>query len=68
MVDIIKHPNEVDGKSTAVQAATLAPGHVTIYTYPTIPEYDTDKVSDTLAAYLLWSFYAVNAFMFLSIK
>ncbi|XP_057204313.1 tRNA-uridine aminocarboxypropyltransferase 1 [Triplophysa rosa] len=40
-VDIIKHPNETDGKSTAMQARLLAPQDVTIYTYPCIPELDT---------------------------
>lgn len=39
-IDIIKHPNETDGKSTAVQARLLAPQDVTIYTYPCIPELD----------------------------
>ncbi|WAR05648.1 DTWD1-like protein [Mya arenaria] len=43
-VDIIKHPSEVDGKSTAVHAGVLAPDDVTIYTYPCIPDYDKDKV------------------------
>ncbi|NXI59734.1 DTWD1 protein, partial [Chloroceryle aenea] len=37
--DIIKHPNETDGKSTAVHAKLLAPDDVTIYKYPCIPEY-----------------------------
>uniref|UniRef100_A0A8C2JB81 tRNA-uridine aminocarboxypropyltransferase 1 n=1 Tax=Cyprinus carpio TaxID=7962 RepID=A0A8C2JB81_CYPCA len=39
-IDIIKHPHETDGKSTAVQAKLLAPQDVTIYTYPCIPELD----------------------------
>ncbi|KAI8794394.1 DTW domain-containing protein 1 isoform X2 [Biomphalaria glabrata] len=43
-VDIIKHPSEIDGKSTAPHAAILAPLDVTIYTYPCIPDYDPDKV------------------------
>ncbi|XP_018539081.1 tRNA-uridine aminocarboxypropyltransferase 1 [Lates calcarifer] len=43
-IDIIKHPNETDGKSTAIHAKILAPSDVTIYTYPCIPEYDKDKV------------------------
>ncbi|XP_019628506.1 PREDICTED: DTW domain-containing protein 1-like isoform X3 [Branchiostoma belcheri] len=44
-VDIIKHPKEVDGKSTAAHAAILAPDDVTIYTYPIIPEFsDPSKV------------------------
>uniref|UniRef100_A0A3P8RLH5 tRNA-uridine aminocarboxypropyltransferase 1 n=1 Tax=Amphiprion percula TaxID=161767 RepID=A0A3P8RLH5_AMPPE len=43
-IDIIKHPNETDGKSTAIHAKILAPGDVTIYTYPCIPEYEKDKV------------------------
>ncbi|XP_033842496.1 tRNA-uridine aminocarboxypropyltransferase 1 [Periophthalmus magnuspinnatus] len=43
-IDIIKHPNETDGKSTAIHAKILAPDDVNIYTYPCIPEYDQDKV------------------------
>ncbi|XP_053784803.1 tRNA-uridine aminocarboxypropyltransferase 1 isoform X2 [Desmodus rotundus] len=39
-IDIIKHPNETDGKSTAIHAKLLAPDYVTIYTYPCIPEYE----------------------------
>ena len=44
-IDVIKHPNELDGKSTAVHAAILAPEDVKIYTYPVIPDYpDPNKV------------------------
>uniref|UniRef100_UPI003AAF9C26 tRNA-uridine aminocarboxypropyltransferase 1 n=1 Tax=Centroberyx gerrardi TaxID=166262 RepID=UPI003AAF9C26 len=43
-IDIIKHPNETDGKSTAIHAKILAPSDVTIYTYPCIPEYERDNV------------------------
>lgn len=43
-IDIIKHPNETDGKSTAIHAKILAPDDVNIYTYPCIPDFDTDKV------------------------
>uniref|UniRef100_A0A8C2YSU9 tRNA-uridine aminocarboxypropyltransferase 1 n=1 Tax=Chinchilla lanigera TaxID=34839 RepID=A0A8C2YSU9_CHILA len=39
-IDIIKHPNETDGKSTAIHAKLLAPEFVNIYTYPCIPEYE----------------------------
>ncbi|XP_040269957.1 tRNA-uridine aminocarboxypropyltransferase 1 isoform X1 [Bufo bufo] len=39
-IDIIKHPNETDGKSTAAHAKLLAHEDVTIYTYPSIPDYD----------------------------
>ncbi|XP_040824971.1 tRNA-uridine aminocarboxypropyltransferase 1 isoform X2 [Ochotona curzoniae] len=39
-IDIIKHPNETDGKSTAIHAKLLAPDFVNIYTYPCIPEYE----------------------------
>ncbi|XP_067104699.1 tRNA-uridine aminocarboxypropyltransferase 1 isoform X1 [Osmerus mordax] len=42
-IDIIKHPSEVDGKSTAVHAKILAPDDVTIYTYPCIPEFEGEK-------------------------
>ncbi|XP_039295852.1 tRNA-uridine aminocarboxypropyltransferase 1 [Nilaparvata lugens] len=38
-IDIIKHPKEIDGKSTAVHGAVLAPDHITIYTYPCMPDY-----------------------------
>ncbi|KAH3825884.1 tRNA-uridine aminocarboxypropyltransferase 1-like [Dreissena polymorpha] len=43
-VDILKHPSEVDGKSTAVHAGIVAPEDVCIYTYPCIPDYEKDKV------------------------
>ncbi|XP_045208209.2 tRNA-uridine aminocarboxypropyltransferase 1-like [Mercenaria mercenaria] len=43
-IDVIKHPSEVDGKSTAVHAAVIAPDDVTVYTYPCIPDYDKNKV------------------------
>ncbi|XP_061172718.1 tRNA-uridine aminocarboxypropyltransferase 1-like [Saccostrea echinata] len=44
-IDIIKHPNECDGKSTSAHAAVLAPDDVHVYTYPCIPEYpDQSKV------------------------
>ncbi|TRY90195.1 hypothetical protein DNTS_033372 [Danionella cerebrum] len=39
-IEIIKHPNETDGKSTAVHAKLLCPGDVTIHTYPCIPELE----------------------------
>ncbi|XP_030622527.1 tRNA-uridine aminocarboxypropyltransferase 1 [Chanos chanos] len=39
-IDIIKHPNETDGKSTAVHAKLIAPDDVSIYTYPCIPELE----------------------------
>ncbi|XP_063782102.1 tRNA-uridine aminocarboxypropyltransferase 1 isoform X3 [Pseudophryne corroboree] len=42
-IEIIKHPNETDGKSTAVHAKILANEDVTIYTYPCIPDYDKHK-------------------------
>ncbi|XP_069835550.1 tRNA-uridine aminocarboxypropyltransferase 1-like [Dendropsophus ebraccatus] len=39
-IDIIKHPNETDGKSTTAHAKLLAHEDVTMYTYPSIPDYD----------------------------
>lgn len=42
-IDIIKHANEIDGKSTAAHAAVIAPDDVTIYTYPCIPDYTSEK-------------------------
>lgn len=42
-VDIIKHPSECDGKSTAVHARVICPEDVTILTYPCIPDYNTEK-------------------------
>nr|XP_023014124.1 DTW domain-containing protein 1 [Leptinotarsa decemlineata] len=43
-IDIIKHKNEIDGKSTAGHAAILAPEDVSIYTYPNIPDYRNENV------------------------
>ncbi|XP_055948219.1 tRNA-uridine aminocarboxypropyltransferase 1-like isoform X2 [Argiope bruennichi] len=43
-IDIIKHPKEVDGKSTSAHAAVLAPDDVKIYNYPDFPSYDNEKV------------------------
>lgn len=40
-IDIIKHPREIAGKSTAVHAAVLCPEDVTIYTHPALPDYST---------------------------
>lgn len=42
-IDIIKHKKEIDGKSTAVHAAILAPGQVNIYTYPDMPDYSHEE-------------------------
>lgn len=42
-VDIIKHPSECDGKSTAVHARVICPEDVTILTYPCIPDYNPEK-------------------------
>ncbi|XP_048188768.1 tRNA-uridine aminocarboxypropyltransferase 1 [Perognathus longimembris pacificus] len=44
-IDIIKHPNETDGKSTAIHAKLLAPEFVNIYPYPCIPEYEDHQVA-----------------------
>ena len=41
-MEVVKHHAEVDGKSTAVHAAIIAPSSVKIHTYPDIPEYDPD--------------------------
>lgn len=44
-IDIIKHQNECDGKSTSAHAAVLAPDDVRVFTYPCIPDYpDPSKV------------------------
>ena len=38
-IDIIKHPREVDGKSTAAHAKLISPSDVRIFTCPDIPDY-----------------------------
>ncbi|CAL1280320.1 unnamed protein product [Larinioides sclopetarius] len=43
-IDIIKHPKEVDGKSTSAHAAVLAPDDVKIYNYPDFPSYENERV------------------------
>ncbi|XP_055315584.1 tRNA-uridine aminocarboxypropyltransferase 1 [Sitodiplosis mosellana] len=47
-IDIIKHKQEIDGKSTAIHAAILAPDNVNIYTYPDIPEYNSNAQDGTI--------------------
>ncbi|KAL2088907.1 hypothetical protein ACEWY4_015806 [Coilia grayii] len=47
-IDVIKHPNETDGKSTAVHAKLIAPDDVNVYTYPCIPELDGDSYKTIL--------------------
>lgn len=42
-MDIIKHKHEIDGKSTAIHGAILAPDDVKIYTYPDIPDYNNEE-------------------------
>jgi len=42
-IDIVKHPGEVEGKSTAVHAPILAPGHVKIHLFPNIPDYSNER-------------------------
>ncbi|XP_061394349.1 tRNA-uridine aminocarboxypropyltransferase 1 [Musca vetustissima] len=42
-IDIIKHKKEIDGKSTAIHAAVLAPNQIQIYTYPDIPDYSQEE-------------------------
>ncbi|XP_014217077.1 DTW domain-containing protein 1 [Copidosoma floridanum] len=46
-IDVIKHKQEVDGKSTAIHAAIIAPEDVRIYTYPDFPEFP-DKETTVL--------------------
>ncbi|GFS95829.1 DTW domain-containing protein 1, partial [Nephila pilipes] len=43
-IDIIKHPKEVDGKSTSAHAAVLAPDDIKIYNFPEFPSYENEKV------------------------
>ena len=40
-IDIIKHPREVDGKSTAAHAKLICPSDVRIFICPDIPDYST---------------------------
>lgn len=57
-IDIIKHPGECDGKSTATHAGILAPDHVHIYTYPVIPNYSqSQRVSPTHVNTYLTKYY-----------
>jgi len=39
-LDVVKHRQEVEGKSTAVHAAILAPDSVRMFVYPDIPDYN----------------------------
>ncbi|XP_050699840.1 tRNA-uridine aminocarboxypropyltransferase 1-like isoform X2 [Eriocheir sinensis] len=42
-IDIIRHPREIAGKSTAVHAALICPEDVTIHTHPSLPDYSTQS-------------------------
>lgn len=50
-IDIIKHQRELDGKSTAIHAAILAPDDVTIYSYPNIPDY-SNGTAETVGEFI----------------
>ena len=47
-IDIIKHIQEVDGKSTSSQAAIIAPEDCRIYTFPQIPDWTDQRVIQRL--------------------
>lgn len=40
---VVKHPKEVEGKSTAVHAAVIANKDTTVHTWPDIPNFDPAK-------------------------
>lgn len=42
-IDVVKHPGEVEGKSTAVHAKLISPGSVDIHIYPDIPDYREER-------------------------
>jgi len=41
-LEVVKHPKEVEGKSTAVHAAVVANSDTTVRTWPDIPDYDAN--------------------------
>ena len=47
-VDIIKHIQEVDGKSTSIHAVIIAPQDCRIYTFPDIPDWSDQRVNQTI--------------------
>ncbi|KAG1665119.1 DTW domain-containing protein 1 [Nymphon striatum] len=44
-IDIIKHPYEIDGKSTACHAVMISPNDIKIHIFPEIPNYKDKNVS-----------------------
>lgn len=42
-IDIIRHKQEVEGKSTSVHAKILSPENVSLYIYPDIPDYSKEE-------------------------
>lgn len=42
-IDIIKHKQEIDGKSTSGHAAIICPDKCTVYIYPNIPDYTLEE-------------------------
>ena len=49
----MKHPGEIEGKSTAVHAKLLAPDHVNIHIYPDIPDYTKVGHNKTFEVWLV---------------
>lgn len=47
-LDIVKHPQEPNSKSTAIHAKVLAPGQTRIFDFPDFPEFDA---ATTVLAY-----------------
>ncbi|KAL5282673.1 DTWD1 family protein [Megaselia abdita] len=42
-IDIIKHKQEIDGKSTSGHAAVICPNKCKVYSYPNIPDYSNEE-------------------------
>lgn len=42
-IDIIKHKQEIDGKSTSGHAAVICPEKCKVYNYPEIPDYSKEE-------------------------
>ncbi|VDN17611.1 unnamed protein product [Gongylonema pulchrum] len=59
-IDIIKHPNEKNSKSTALHCLLLAPSSTTLFDSPNVPDYDAEKYKQENTVLVAYSENAVS--------
>ena len=65
-IDIIKHKQELDSKSTAIHATLLAPDDCQLFTFPDIPSYSAETVSICEINVLMYLLVLILQYMYCS--